>query len=287
MSIIERDPRRSTTSSKGVDKIEQYKWQVKDKKGEFAYVGKDRIHIDHQHYQRDNISDAKVLQMARDWSWIACGAISVARRPDGSLWAMDGQYRLMATLRRSDIKDLPCMIFDVVDVQEEAKGFLNVNTNRRAMQYLDRFKALITAGDEDAIFVRDLIESTNRTVGSGYKTDVRCVGALVSWARQNRDTLSRIWPILSILSPDHPVSQTLVDGLMFLEMAMPENISLSDTHHRRRLIQIGETELLLAARASAHFRGRGGAKIWADGILQRYNKSLQRKLMVREGELTF
>jgi len=271
----------------GIDKIERYKWQTKDKKGSFLYIVKTDLKIDHLHYQRDNISHEKILDLARNWSWVACGTISVARRADKSLWVMDGQYRLMAALRRSDIKDLPCMIFDVDDIKDEAEGFLNVNINRKAMRYLDRFKALNTSGDEAASFVQELIASTGRIAGVGHGKEVRCVGSLVSGAQKQRDALKRIWPLLNALSSDEPIPSQIVDGLMFLEVAMQPDVSLSVPTISRRLITIGSQELLIAARASAHFRGKGGAKIWADGICQRYNKGLQYKLPVPKDVLSF
>jgi hypothetical protein len=287
MSLAEIDTRISSKTHRGVDKIEHYKWQVKDGGGTFAYVPKDSIQIDHQHYQRDNISNWKVLELARDWSWVACGTLCIARRRDGSLWAMDGQYRLMASLRRSDIRDLPCMIFDVHDVKEEARGFINVNTNRKPPMSLAKYKAQITAGDEDVIFVRDLLESTNRVIGNRSKKEVVCVGSLVWWARKDRDALIRIWPVLDALSPDSTVPIQLADGMMFLERAMDRGESLSDVQIRARLIQIGAEELVHEARASARYHGKGGGKVWADGIRNRYNKGLQRKLPVRLGALTF
>jgi hypothetical protein len=272
----------------GSDKIDQYKWGVKDKKGSFQYISKNSLNVDHLHYQRDNITKAKVLSMAREWSWVACGAISVAKRLDATYWVMDGQYRTMAALHRSDIQDLPCMVFVVHDVKEEAKGFLDLNTNRKAMQYIDRFKAEITAGNQAAIFVKQLVESAGRRVSAdGNSNSVRCVGALMQWVnRGNEAELRRIWPLLSLLCKDGAVSVNLVEGMMFLEINMQEGQSLSSKKISNRILDIGEKELIEATRSSAAFSGKGGAKIWADGIVVRYNKGLVHKLPVREGALT-
>lgn len=272
----------------GTDKVDHYKWVVKDKKGYFQYISKTSLQVDHEHYQRSNVSKEKVLELARDWSWIACGAISVAKRPDGTYWVMDGQYRTTAALRRSDIQDLPCMVFDVRDVKDEAKGFLNLNTNRKSMQYIDRFKAEIHAGNENAILVKKLVESVGRVVsGDNSARTVRCVGTLTAWvSRGNQTELAAIWPLLDRLFKDGPVASNVVDGMMFLELNMQEGYSLASKKICSRFMDIGETDLVEATRAAAAFRGKGGAKIWADGLAMRYNKGLTHKLPVRDGALS-
>jgi hypothetical protein len=190
-------------------------------------------------------------------------------------------------MRRSDIQDLPCLIFDVHNITTEAKGFLDVNTLRKQMQYLDRFKAEVTGGNEAAVFVRAMIENSGRTIGKN-PTEVRCVGALMDWVIKDRDALMRVWPTLDQLSKNEYLPVQIVEALMFIETNMPDDESLAEPRHLRRFLQIGQNELLKSARSAAQFRGKGGAKVWADGIINRYNKALRTtKLELRPGALTF
>lgn len=269
-----------------LDKVERPGWEIKDKKGSFAYISKHLLHIDHHNYQRDNISQSKLLDMAKKWSWVACAALVVAKRDDGTFWVIDGQHRYEAALRRDDIRDLPCLVFDMRgNIKAEAEGFLDVNTNRKSMQYIARFKAENTAEHEDAIFIKQLVEGSGRVIGAdGNKRTVRCVGSLMAWSKRgHRDTLKRIWPLIDNLHRDTTIHLHLVDGLMQLELSLQQPYSLSDKKIYRRLLEIGEKELLEGARKASAYRGKGGAKVWAEGICQRYDRQLQNKLPLREG----
>lgn len=59
-----------------MSKIDRYNWTIQDTPGEMKFIHKASIEIDHS-YQR-NANETKLTAIARDWSWIACGAIVVA-----------------------------------------------------------------------------------------------------------------------------------------------------------------------------------------------------------------
>lgn len=133
----------SEQNAKGSDKIERYGWKVRDEKGNLEWLPKNNLHID-KAYQR-NLSEEKRLRIASNFSWIAFGALSVALRPDGTFWIIDGSHRHAAAMSRSDIKDVPCVLFSTVgDGVDEANGFLALNTARKPLEYLDKFNALCT-----------------------------------------------------------------------------------------------------------------------------------------------
>lgn len=59
-------------------KIDRYGWSMQDNKGELRWINKMDVQVDYS-YQR-NTNEIKLKNIARDWSWIACGAIVVANR---------------------------------------------------------------------------------------------------------------------------------------------------------------------------------------------------------------
>ena len=104
-----------------ITKVERYNWKMQDSPGALRMVKKGDLQVDHT-YQR-NANEMKLIAIAKDWSWIACGAIVVADR-EGVLFVVDGQHRVLAARKRSDIAELPCLVFKTHEAKQEAKGFL-------------------------------------------------------------------------------------------------------------------------------------------------------------------
>lgn len=262
----------------GNDKVARYNWRISDERGKYMDIQKDILLINHDDYQRE-ASGHKVLEIARDWSWVACNTILVARR-DGRYYVIDGQYRTLAARRRSDIKTLPCIVFDVFDVKQEADGFLKANTNRKPISSRDRFRALVTTENENAVFIEDLLQSSGRKADSGPNS-ARCLTALLAAAENNRDALMRVWPIVDKICDGRSVHTHILKSLIWIEGRMADGMSLADRKWKERLLSAGYDDLIDATRKAEGFVGNGGERVWGEGILQRLNKGLQKKLKVR------
>src|SRR4051812_44439221 len=106
-------------NGRSVSKVEKFGWIIVDKRGVAMDIPKCSLHVD-KSYQRDALGSSKILRIAREWSWIACGRLIVGIRPDGSYVVIDGQHRKLAADKRSDIADLPCEVFEVLGPSQEA-----------------------------------------------------------------------------------------------------------------------------------------------------------------------
>lgn len=118
-------------------------------------------------YQRSLAAEASqklIRKIAQHWDWGLCLPLVVARRETGDLFVIDGQHRLEAARRRSDISQLPCVIGDFRAVEDEAAAFVHLNQNRRALSKLDVFKAAVASGDEEACAVAAAIEAAGLTL---------------------------------------------------------------------------------------------------------------------------
>lgn len=123
-----------------------------------------RIDDSYQRSIETNPSQALIARIARNWDWRMCLPLVVSKRLDGSLYVIDGQHRLAAAQRRSDISFLPCCVSVYGDVADEAAMFVAMNRQRRQMNRLDDFHAAQAGGDQDANAVADLIRSVGFTV---------------------------------------------------------------------------------------------------------------------------
>ncbi|MEK9738014.1 MAG: hypothetical protein VW239_11885, partial [Candidatus Nanopelagicales bacterium] len=128
MSGVHYEPTDEVHPLRG-DKVTAFNWEMKGEPGEFQWISKNLIKIDLESYQRRNPRLAN--KIAKSWSWTACNAISVMRRGN-QYYAVDGGTRLLAAKMRSDIKNMPCMVFESGDdgVVDEANAFTDINKYR-------------------------------------------------------------------------------------------------------------------------------------------------------------
>jgi hypothetical protein len=261
-----------------VTKIDRYNWIIQDSPGRFQMINKDYLTIDNT-YQR-NTTRTKALAIAREWSWIACSTITVALR-NGEYYVIDGQHRVSAAMRRSDIDDLPCLVFDVVEIAQEAKGFLTANTQRKPIYAHEKLRAMIVVGNQEALLVQELCELADRTITYNSSANtVGCCSAMLRWAKLDPSKLKNLWPLILMICEGNPLHNRILDGLMYIEERMPNGDSLTDKKWKHRLLKIGYTAFLDAAAKATSFFSAGGAKPWAIGMLEAINKGLREKLVL-------
>ena len=258
----------------GVSKVDFHGWRISDKKGEFAYVSKYLLNVDTSHYQR-TAAVGRILTLAQHWSWIACGVLIVVRRRDGTLWVVDGQHRKLAADKRADIKDLPCLIFTGVALDKEAEGFLKVNTVRGPMQSHDAFRAMLVAKRPVAVAVNEIIEESGYTVsGNGTGRNVGCASVLMYEYERDRETFRSIWLLCVELSDGQPIRREPLEGLCYIENALKRSGTDHSLLHAHNIVSLrragmdGIKEAIAKARA---FYAKGGAKVYAEGIVQLMN----------------
>jgi hypothetical protein len=269
----------SEVAFKGVDKVARYGWELKDSPGKFEWIHKNDIGIDNS-YQRSLIKE-RVTQLSSAWSWIACGALILAKRTDEYL-AIDGQHRLMAARRRSDISILPCLVFEATSVQEEAKGFLSVNSERKPITTAHRHKAMVVSGDPVAIEVQNTINQLGLSTTTDSKTPGHfgCLSWALRTAREDQAVFKMILSIASEISlrDSEPIHLTLLQGFSYIHKNYEEGIL--EPRIKGRILAKGALALHVAAKKSALLNTGGGGKVWAKGILDELNKGLVKKFKV-------
>lgn len=159
-------------------------------KPELKWLKITQLYIDHD-YQRSaksSKSRANLAYMQEHFSWAHCGALIVCWEPEKKQYAVvDGQHRLLAAIARNDIPELPCVVISGQDFQRQAKSFVVINTKRVTMNPLAKFHAAVSAGEEDAISVKGLLDECGLEVprnpvmkGETDPRQIQCVGTLLS-----------------------------------------------------------------------------------------------------------
>lgn len=266
----------TTHTERGVEKTKRYGWVTKDAPGELTMLHKDTLQM-HPSYQRDVIAQ-KVKEITAAWSWLSCGALIVGRR-GGEHWVIDGQHRALAAKRRSDITHLPCVVFETVDVQQEARGFLDANTGRKPVSAISKQKALVAAGNEIADYVQKACAGVGVQI-KPYATkarELKCIAWCMRRATEDRDAFSAVLAIGAELSDADNIAipERVLEGLWIINAKCGDG--LADKRLTKRLREKGARALLEAANRAAAYYASGGGKIWAQGMLAELNKGLRQK----------
>jgi hypothetical protein len=116
------------------------------------WVNPTDLHVD-ETYQRDlsRRSIALIGKMLREFAWNRMKPPIVVRQ-DGKLHVIDGQHTgiVAATL---GIPEIPVFIVRAEALDERARAFVGHNTDRVAVSPFDIYRALVAAGDPDALDV--------------------------------------------------------------------------------------------------------------------------------------
>lgn len=119
-------------------------------------------------YQRD--VKAKHKKIVAEYNEEAFGIPLIGEREDGGLWIVDGLQRITAK-RKLGHRELRAEVFNSKGPEHEAEVFKLVNLNRTKLSAWEEFKALLTAGDELAWSVKNVVEKCGFRVVQGYTTN--------------------------------------------------------------------------------------------------------------------
>lgn len=280
MSVKSAANGKTESTGKFANRIERYGWKAQSEKGRIEWLDKNSLNVDHE-YQRDNVSQSKVLEIARDWDWRACGTISVAKRADGSYWVFDGQHRTLGARKRDDISTLPCWVFDVGDKREEAAGYIAANTVRGPVRSLEKFKARLVAQDSVALDVAALVESVGYIVAGGpAKFHLGCVQAVESELVKDRETAETVLSLCADIYCGEPIQNQAFKGLCYIHSLLKKSgDKITRPDIRTKLMKSGPDEITRAINSAIGYRGRGGEKVYADGIVNLVNKGKRTNLL--------
>ncbi len=227
-NILDKQDKSSTSMPNGAlgpVKREKHDWSETGKEGHIEWIDKTLLNIDSR-YQRDAVSDQKVLSIARQWNWVVLGVIIVARRSNGSYWVMDGGHRTRASFYRDDVKMLPCLVHQFVGPNEtpatldqEANAFVGINTTKAHVSARDRYKAAVVGNDDVAVEVKKILDDCGLRVtksGAVTKDQISCISTLWSMVKDNPEDAGKVLKFCIQLSGEMPVTAVVLSSLFVL-----------------------------------------------------------------------
>lgn len=256
-----------------VTKQEKYNWDADLEKGVFVWLDKRLLSMD-KRYQRYE-ARKRSFKMAGGWKWTSCGTITVMRRDDGIFVVVDGQHRVIASWYRSDIEALPCIVFRSKGLAHEAEVFVELNSNRKSVTAFDKYKANLITGDSTVTFMNEVFAEcglTSRPYGDAAGT-ITCISLCQRLINQDPDRFRSVISMAATLAKQDNVyvSQYLVGGLGVIESRIEGG--LSNQKLAKKLTEVGAKALVDNSKKMAFRNGRGGEKVWAEGMLEMVNRS--------------
>ena len=254
------------------DKVLKFKWRPIGEAGEFKWISKKLLKVDRSYQREDEYKD-KIIAIAADWKWESCGAISVMER-EGIYMVVDGQNRTLAAWKRSDIVELPCIVFKSQGIEHEASSFIEINTHRKAVSAYTKFRARLVAGNLAAADVAATLEENNLTLKPDGKTQgsLTCIAACERIYSQNPNRFKASIALASVLAmaDETIVCQILLLGLSVIDRKIPGGFA--DVRLVRRIQEVGAKALVDAAKKMSYRAGKGGEVVWAEGMLEIINR---------------
>jgi hypothetical protein len=209
-------------------------------------------------YQRV-LDESRVDRIAEEFDPALLGTLEISVR-NGKCAVFDGQHRLEALRRRGAAK-APCLVHTGLSVPEEAMLFVNLQTQRKNLRPIDRFRARLVAGEEQATAIREIADGYGYTItDGGHPREIGAITALDRvYARGGMDLLHSMFSLLVIWQGE-PRS---TDGALIEGLGLATERYRADRRWDRApdaLAEITATSLLRKAVASLEMGGGSGSR---------------------------
>jgi hypothetical protein len=164
----------------------------------------------------------------------------------------------------------------VESLSEEAKGFLGINGQRKPVTAVAKYRPQLLSGVPEAKVVQELCDAAGRKVAAfASQGTVTCVASMMRLAKEDPVRLRRIWPLVCDICVGQGIHERILQSLVYIDKNMSGPELLTDRRWRSRLLSLGHEGILGGANKAAVYYAKGGAKVWALGVVEAMNKGLR------------
>jgi len=261
-----------------MNKEERYDWAKPGDRGRQCLLRVEDLKINHA-YQRAQLSDENILAIARDFRWELFGVLIVMERNNGDMYVVDGQQRLAAAKRRGDIVTVPCQVFRADETRKHAAAFLGINTRRKLVSAIDKFRAAVWEESEPQLSVSRFLREVGLVVGVNSAPSVNMSFpdlVCVTWKRNEDITKRAVKMQIDICGGEDSLNHSIHKGFVYL-LAKGFDI---EQYAQKIKAAGGKTALMGAinkAKENGSFSGIS-EKVAALGVLYVINKHRRNKM---------
>lgn len=253
------------------------KWNDPGDHGTFMMVDKNELNIDLT-YQREIRGIGRVNKIARDFSWAKFQVLTVAERED-DFYIVDGGNRWRAAILRDDIEKVPCMIFGIGSIAEEADLFLGNNEERKTVSAFEKHRAGLVKGDHTCIEAEKIITKYGYSFAiSAGNYETSAVATVHSLVRKSRATADATINLLSKVANGDTLGNNELKALFYL-IEVNRGIRFFEKP-LDNMIEAGLDKIRTEIKYNILRRGKGSPKVMAEGMLEILNKGMKEKIIV-------
>ena len=258
----------------GADKSRQHGWKpIPNVEYELCHIDKNKLYVDHG-VQRSDVSEINVNYIAANWNWACVGSLVVGLRPNGNYVVVEGQHRLLASMKRREIVTLPCILIQFKDQRHEAETFLAINTCRKAVSALDKHRVGAVAENTDILLVNKVLDRVGirlvkNPIGSRQTKAISVIKSIL--VDKGEEVTSLILSTLREVEWERGVPASTVKVMAYLHKNLDGGIN---SRFIARLIALGGTAILKAERAGGALSSTPGIQYPARGLIIALNKSV-------------
>jgi hypothetical protein len=242
--------------------------------GRYGNIHKDDLFLD-MRYQRE----APASFNPQDYVPSLFGILVVADMgkdaPKGERWAIvDGGRRWRGAKKTPSIEYVLCDIYEVKDYNEAALMYYLLDTRKKKMSSLQRFKASVPAGEPVSNAINDLFKQLHVSPNTAKKGgSIASIAKCESGYKKDPSSFKQALRALAIMSrtENYPITVNLLRGVPYLYRNV---IGSGSARFTDRLITVGAKELDLAAKRIVVTEQKGDRLI-ATQMLIRINKYLK------------
>lgn len=150
--------------------------------GQYEIIKLSELFID-PNYQRD-MEEQRVKKIVNQFDHRLFGILEVSERQGGYKAVFDGQHRLEAGVLLG-LGAVPCLVHRGLTPEEEAYLFTRLQTQRRGLGQIDRFRAQVFAGDAEQVALKKILDSEGFIVGRNTNS-TSTISAIVTLERMYR-----------------------------------------------------------------------------------------------------
>lgn len=165
-------------------------------------------------YQRV-LDERRVRRIVDEFDPALLGTLEVSVR-NGRSAVFDGQHRL-AALKRLRHDSVACVVHSGLSVADEARLFVQLQTERKALPPLDRFRARLVSGEEAAISIDRIVRAAGYEVTDS--SGASAIGAVTALDRtfaldKTGDLLAQALDLLTVWKGEPKANDgALIQGL--------------------------------------------------------------------------
>ncbi len=249
-------------------------------KGTQIEINKNKLQIDGRYQRRQKKS--LVSHIAQNWNWQKFGSLIVSERKDKSYWVVDGGHRATASFYRTDILNLPCVVYRFKNLAEEAKIFSEINQRREAVKAQDIYRSDNFAQEAPAVATEKILTECGYNIrkNSKGKGSFAAIGTLHRITKENPELAHKTFKACSQIAEGRHFPAEILNGLFYLAKKQHSNgVDIFESNYWiSNLIKTGVTGCRQAIQEKKKLFYRTGPNICARALMDIMNKRKRNKL---------